>query len=575
LLKSFYDLAPDVSRKLSVVRAMMEATRMPNRGKFGDDVAEMVSDNTVHVLNFFADILPSQPLPIMQQIEHDAYWRFYHAPTEAVKVTALRIRSLLESFPEYAIYRDLIGFQSIFHPWEGDRQSRTGFAAIERYRSARAIEYADSVDDGSWPEWRPRIIEFSRTKSDDLATFPKFYEFLEAFAKRRPDLALILLRENLNDVRDFAIPLLRGIWGTSKRAELRSLVFDWIEKDQLLTPITKLFIKDDDIDRDILHRVLAKQLAAKDIYGLVQFVSVAVSNYESYPDLVSSVMLPAIEAISAQNNASWVHELWFRPELGAVVKGLSGKERERFVECLLSAPSIDFHEEAILVPIAEDDPERVIRLFGQRIERENAGVGGRDYQAIPHSFHQLQKVLEKFPEIAIRMVRSWFDLDRPLFQYREAKLLSNIFPDFPDYFAKELIAMTRTDSIKDIEFVLAVLRSYDGQGFLHDVCRAAVEALPADHPSLSEVYAVIYTTGMTSGEYGMAEAYDAKAKNLSAWLNDPSDKVKRFAKEAIAALTATSRDERRRANEEIELRKHKFGVANEKNETENDRTSDE
>jgi hypothetical protein len=173
------------------------------------------------------------------------------------------------------------------------------------------------------------------------------------------------------------------------------------------------------------------------------------------------------------------------------------------------------------------------------------------------------------------MVRSWFDLGRPLFQYRDAKLLSNIFPDFPDFFAKELIAMTRTDSIRDVEFVLAVLRSYDGQGFLHDVCRAAVEALPADHPSLSEVYAVIYTTGMTSGEYGLAEAYDTKAKNLSPWLDDPSDKVKRFAKEAIAALTATSGDERRRADEEIELRKHKFGVADEKAETENDDTSDE
>ncbi|MEQ1944406.1 hypothetical protein ABMA32_18475 [Mesorhizobium sp. VNQ89] len=575
LLESFYDFAPDVSRKLSVISAMMEATRMPNRGKFGDDVAQMVSDNTVHVLSFLAEILPSQPLPVMQQIEHDAYWRFYHAPTEAVSQAALRIRSLLESFPEYAIYRDLIGFQSIFHPWEGDRESQTDYAAIERYRSARALEYADSVDDGSWTQWRSRIIEFSRTKSDDLATFPKFYEFLERFAKQRPDLALILLRENLNDVRDFVIPLLRGIWGTSKRAELRSQVFDWIERDQLLTPITKLFIKSDDIDHDILHKVLAKQLAANDMYGLVQFVSVAVSNHESHPDLASSVMLPAIEAMSAQNNASWVHELWFRPELGAVVKGLSGKERERFVECLLNAPNIDFHEEAILVPIAEDDPERIIRFFGHRIERENAGLGGRDYQAVPYSFHQLQKVLEKSSGIAIGVARSWFDLDRPLFQYREAKLLSNIFPGFPDYFARKLIAMTRTGSIKDIEFVLAVLRSYDGEDFLHDVCRAVVDALPADHPSLSEVYAVIYTTGMTSGEYGIADAYDAKAKNLSAWLDDSSDKVKRFAKEAIASLTKASSDERRRADEEIELRKHKFGVAGKKAATENDSTSDE
>lgn len=568
LLESFYDLAPDVSRKLTVVRAMMDATRMPNRAKFSDNVTEMVSDNTVHVLDFFAHILPSQPLPIMQQVEHDAYWRFYHAPTKSVEEAALRIRSLLEIFPEYAIYRDLIGFQSIFHPWERDRQDRTDFAAIERYRSARAVEYADSIDDHSWPQWRARIIEYSRTKSDDLATFPKFYEFLEAFAIRRPDFGLILLRENISEVHDFVISLLRGIWGTSKRDELRGLILEWIEKGQLLTPITKLFIKNRDLDHDILRKVLAQQVAAKDVYGLVQFVSVAMSNHASHPDLISSVMLPAIAAISAQNNASWVHELWFRPELSAVVKGLRGHERESFLEYLLYAPSIDFHEEAILAPIAEEDPERVIRFFGQRIERENAGVGGRDYHAVPYSFHQLQNILEQFPEIAIGVVRSWFEEDRPLFKFREAKLLSNIFPDFPDYFAKKLIAMTQSGSIKDIEFVVAVLRSYDGQASLHEVCRAVVAALPVDHPSLSEVRAVIYTTGMTSGEYGMAEAYDAKAKSLSTWLDDRSDNVKRFARDGIADLTRVSADERRRADEEIELRKHKFGVAKEESKTE-------
>ena len=68
-------------------------------------------------------------------------------------------------------------------------------------------------------EWRDRILEFSKTESGDLATFPVFYEFLERLGRHIPDLALELVQNHEERMRPFLIPLISGL-----RASERKLV---------------------------------------------------------------------------------------------------------------------------------------------------------------------------------------------------------------------------------------------------------------------------------------------------------------------------------------------------------------
>jgi hypothetical protein len=66
-------------------------------------------------------------------------------------------------------------------------------------------------------------------------------------------------------------------------------------------------------------------------------------------------------------------------------------------------------------------------------------------------------------------------------------------------------------------------------------------------------------TGVVEGEFGFAEAYERKKNEVKDWMTDPDEKVQEFAKWYIANLEQLSAAERKRAEEEMVLRKHRYG----------------
>ena len=544
---------------------MLEATRTPNRGDYSDDVLDIVSEDTLEVLIFFKKIIPEENLQIVQKIEHDAFWRFRHEPRDDAKTVALEIRDLLADHNEYTIYKDLIGFEGVFEDWEESLTKETNFQGIDEYRSARAKEYADSINAENWDEWRGRILRFATTESNDLATFPKFYEFLNQFAERSPDLAFSLLTGHLDEISSFTIPLMRGLWKSPHKEDLRALLLEWIAADQQLIAITKLFLSNDDTDEEILRILLDKGAADSNRDILILISAVAASNYaDGREDFVPKFFLPAVRSLTKIKDAGWVHELWYRKELKDVLHGLEEEGREIILNGLLVADDIDYHMEELLVPLAKDNPERIITFFGERLRYEEENKPSGRYDAIPFQFYKLHKTLGNFPEIAVDTVRRWFDENAALFQYRGANLLKIIFPDFAVPFGAKLLELVQSNERQDIEFVLSILLNYEGEQFLHGICREIVVILPKNDELLSTVSIVLRNTGVVAGEFGFAEAYERKVEEIKPWLIDKNERVRNFSTDYIEGLKKEAKSERRRAEEEIELRKHTYGVREEK-----------
>ena len=88
-----------------------------------------------------------------------------------------------------------------------------------------------------------------------------------------------------------------------------------------------------------------------------------------------------------------------------------------------------------------------------------------------------------------------------------------------------------------------------------------MKAVDSDSSLLNEVAVALETTGVVSGEFGMAEAYERKRQEVLDWLSDTNDKVKAFAKRYVADLEQMRDAQTRRAEEDIALRKHRFGEA--------------
>jgi hypothetical protein len=137
-------------------------------------------------------------------------------------------------------------------------------------------------------------------------------------------------------------------------------------------------------------------------------------------------------------------------------------------------------------------------------------------------------------------------------------LLHNVFPTFTEGFEAELLALVRSGNDADINFVLSVLRSYQGGSFLHAVCRELVEALSQGDNRLAEIEVILESTGTVAGEFGLVQAYQAKKEEVQSWFSDPRPKVRAFAERYSRTLDRSIAAEQRRSEGDYEMRRREW-----------------
>jgi hypothetical protein len=562
LLKRMYGLADTLLRKVDVIRALNEATRRHDLGATNEDTAKMIVKDSVNVLRFFTHLVQREDLPIIQQIESHSYWIFYHAIRPEIQTAAHAVEDAVRQHSEYQIYKILIGFEGKFGDWLKLKNDDGSGEDIDEFRKEKASEYAKSITPENYTEWRRRILKYTQTESSDLATFPVFYHFLEVFAAAQPKLALQLLSSDSALIKDFMVCLLRSLWAGPQGSETRSLVTSWVEEGRYLWQCTRQFLANEHVDRDMLAMILSKARQMEDLDTVAGILSVAASNYTNdKPWLIDDLFLPALKGLTEHSETNWINDFWFRRESRVVMRELSEQGIDLVLRNLLALKTIEYQAEEILYLIAQRFPRKVLNFLCQRLAAcsQDDEQLSNAYDAIPFRLHKLNEPLSKIPGEAVRVVREQYDGDYSMFIFREARLLKTIFPDFPAEFEAELLNIVRAGGSTNCEFVLAVLRNYEGQPFIHNVCKEIIKILPPDSSFRTEVAIAMESTGVVTGEFGLAEAYERKKSEVTDWINDPTDKVQEFAKWYMASLEQMSAIERKRAEEEIALRKHRYG----------------
>jgi hypothetical protein len=173
---------------------------------------------------------------------------------------------------------------------------------------------------------------------------------------------------------------------------------------------------------------------------------------------------------------------------------------------------------------------------------------------VPFSFHGLEKVLSKDPQLAISKGLSWFAQDQKLFQFRGGRVLSNAFPQCTDEFASALVELVKTGGETAADFALDILANYHGATSTYIVLKHIVAQYSHDTQKMNEVRSNIDTTGVVSGPFGIAEAWRTKKLLLTEWLADERPAVKTFAERHIAELDVMIASEQRRAEADSEMR---------------------
>jgi len=560
LLKRIYRLAETIGERLRVLSVLNDATRPSHAGSTDEGAGNMLAQNAVEVLQFYADLVKSEALQIVQKIEANSYWIFFHSNKPEVQAAADTVRRALAENDEYHIYRVLIGFEGVFGDWAQLRDSQTYLEDKDRFREEKAAEFAESINSQNYAEWRARILDYAKTESNYLATFPIFFKILEAFAVAQPALAQRFIREDVREIAAFLIPILRGLW-VGQQKEVRRLLEEWIKEGQYLGQIAGLFLDNPALDRQLVVGALKRAIELDDQAAVRTVLSVAVSNYSpDKPFLLKELFFPSLEFLTDRSNPEWIFDFWFRRQARSVVGDLDEAGFKLLLNNLALIDKIDYHAEEILYLIAGKAPGLVLDFLCNRLTWEARNRETRpDFEAIPFAWHKLNEPLSKRPKDAVQAVRGQYDGDFGMFAFRGARLLKNIFPEFPLEFRDELLALIREGGERNLDVVLAVLRNYEGQPFIHDVCKAVIKAVPIDSEYRTEVAIALESTGVVAGEYGLAEAYERKIKEIKDWLTDPDEKVQEFARWYSSNLEQRIVGERKRVDEEIALRKHRYG----------------
>jgi hypothetical protein len=573
LVKRLYKLVETKSQKLLVIRAMSAAARGDGRGVVDKAFADMISANAQEVLGFFGDIAKAeQDLQIVQKLEHDSYWIHFHSASAEVRAAALQVKAVIDANGEYAVYKTLVGFEGIFGDWSKDRQDESYTLGSQESRQMEARVIAARVPVDGFDVWRRRILRFAQTESHDLATFPVFYEFLAEVATAYPEFALDLLVKEAEQLSRFLIPILRGLWDGEKRDELLPLMMRWIaearpDETLFLYASVKVFLSTEDVDVEILGKLLDKATEIRDAFVMRQVASVAIgrSAKEEARGELKELFLRALSRLTELGDAGWVREIWFRKEATELVVEFSPKERREVLNNLRLLPQIDYQAEDVLAAIAEREPRAVVEFLCDRLYEPDERVAaiakksGSEYEELPYQFHTLQDGLSSDPKMVIEEVLDCYAEDETLFEFRGAKLLQAIFPQFSEGFRAELVRLAREGSDIELDFVAGVLRAYSGEAFIQPVAKELIKRVPRSSPLVTEVEIALRSTGVVSGEYGMAEAYDKKRREVLDWLQDPDARVRSFAAKYIADLEFMRDSERHRADESIALRKFEYG----------------
>ena len=580
ILKKLYSNADTESEKKQVIAALDRATRTPSPGGYKDELLAVIFRDSVEVVNFYESIIETEKYEILESLEERILFLYRRAMglletkrcnkdcldlCEKMVVAAENFRDKLNAIEEFVIYKHLVGFQSVFPcAWESDSKD---FQGEKKYRKEKIEEFVHGINDKNAEFWQKIIVRCTKTTSDDMATFPCLITFLQLVSEQKPNFILDVLNQYESDIARFLTAILEGLLKSPSKDVAVKMMYAWVNKGEHLYSCANVFQFYKEIDLELLEKILDKAIEAEDVATIVIMITVANVNFETNPELLQKIFIPAISALTNLGKVYWVNNIWWRKERVPLLEALSDDEIDLVLKNMMNLERVEHHDEEILKPIAKKCPEKVLRFFFDRLKAKKDFELDSSYDAIPYDFYCLAECLSAIPHKVIELALESFDeKEYSFFMHRQARLVKNIFPEFSQEFENKLIELVRSSVEKNLLFVLTILRNYEGKSFIHNVCKEIIKSLPENSNYITEIMIILESAGVISGQFGRVELYKARKEEVRGWLNDPNEKIRAFAERYTSSLDKMIASERKSATEEIEMRKHIYGTNDAKKE---------
>lgn len=568
-----YDRSTDDAQKRAILSALDAATRTPNQAQYSNELLATTLKDATRIADFVTERAKAASYELLQYLEHRFLYDYFRAEgltedpenrfgcqVEAAALVAaiFKFRDTINADNRFVQYKVLVGFESVYPGhWS---EKKFDYQGADEYRRGEVNRYIDEINVANENDWFDLISRCAETKSNDLATFPVFGNFIIKLAERKPEVADRCLAKASDDLRNFLAGFLNGLAMSGRRDIYERILESELESARNLAGVARHLRYSDVKKPDFASRLLKRALDKGDRIAVIECLLFALENYgmEKVAD-ADTLLRDALTFLNDRKDSRWVSEAWFLQKATKFYEELTPERTAQVLQNLGYLSHVNHQVECVLVRLAERQPGAIWDYFGVRLAREAAeGEDEERFEAVPFEFHGLEKELSKDPQLAISKGLSWFARDPKLFQFRGGRLLSSAFPNCTPEFAAALAELVKSGGDTEAEFALSIFRNYRGETSTYVVLKEIVSRFPDDVSKMRQVRIAIDNTGVVSGEFGFVEAWRAKKESLTEWLADERPEVKAFAEKHIAELNHMIASEQRHAEAEKEMRNRSY-----------------
>jgi ppGpp synthetase/RelA/SpoT-type nucleotidyltranferase len=568
----FYNQATSEAQKLESYEALKSAMALPNMANYADSLSLLILRDTKAIVDFITTQKTARPHGLLQDLERQCLTSHMqhigvqnNPPKDAaiadsykeLELTIAVFRRLLGADDTYQKYKTFVGYHPVFD--ESFKSGHLDYKQTQAIRDHRVDTYVADLGEGNEGSWLELIKSLSKERDSTYV----LTQFLTKVGGQKPQIALRWLADTTFSEQRLIFALLDGLLSSSGQAEARVLLDSWIDQGQNLLAVSYVLRSDKHFDAKLFSRLGAKILAANEPVALNELICCFLTKSALLPvETIDSLLLPAIERLAELNNWWWVVQSGFDENAEKLLSSLKEEQVNVILRGLVKAPQIDENFEMLLLPIAKTFPTAVLQFFGQRIDRGPQSSEGDRYEAVPFSLSELPKAYVGKEGTAATVIRAWYKVDDYLFQYQGGQLLALLSPTFSPDLASALQLVVSRDNAA-IDFTLAVLNNFKGEPSTHETFKAIVNLLPEGDKRLATIEQALMSTGVVRGEFGFVEAYRSKKTEILPWLSDARPRVKRFAEQYVRSVERAIGAEHRRAEQDLEMRKHRFDSGSE------------
>jgi len=580
LVYELYKVTENSKLKLKLVNILDETTRTPSNVAYGDDVAQMIVEDLRYLTDIYRKMIFEKDggkitdnLGIVEVIEKRLYWINKSEKRKIEESEKLREEILQNDL--YKLFRLLVGDPSTYKEEEG-------WDVAEQKRTEEINALIDSITETQLEAWSDKLnkIAGQHTLVDDWQ-FYTFKFFIRKLSEAKPQVAEKLLNDALkNDfsLKHFTSSFLDGFRMGSHFIQWDQFANEIINtKDaQFISAIVfslnlppdadlEKLIREDDIG--LLEDVVRGEGRLSFLKGIddrvfhYALINTLGRNFKRSPKRIEPLMIEEVK-----NNPNYlnmffaqlpmmIHSKWFD------VKELQPETIKLLQEKMVELPNIDWHIQEVLLAIGERDGlNAVLNVFMKRIERDagrkekEGRYLGERYEVIPYHFNpDLDQFIAEHPDYE-KITSGWISkmtTDWSIYNWNVSHFLQRVGRGF----GKVLTSLIQKGGDENLMKAARAMHSVDSVDF--DICIEIIRK--TDNKKIIDlVGGNMYATGVVSGEYGIAEAYEKKAERLEKYRGDESDRVKVFVNRMIKSFQESAKKERQRADEEKQLRKIEF-----------------